>query len=154
MRVSVGDTAPGFSLPADGGETLALADFKGKTVVLYFYPKDDTPGCTIEANDFTELADAFARHNTVVIGVSKDSAKRHDKFRGKYGLKVRLVADEDGSLCDAYGAWKEKSMYGRTFMGIERSTFLIDKDGIIREVWNKVKVTGHADEVLARAGAL
>ena len=154
MRVNVGDTAPDFSLPADGGETLSLADFKGKTVVLYFYPKDDTPGCTIEANDFTAHADAFAGHNVVVIGVSKDSVKRHDKFREKYGLKVRLIADEDGTLCDAYGVWKEKSMYGRTFMGVERTTFLIDRNGSIQAVWNKVKVKGHADEVLATAGAL
>ena len=154
MSIEVGAAAPGFSLPADGGGNLSLADFKGSIVVLYFYPKDDTPGCTIEAKDFTALADAFAGHNALVIGVSKDSAQRHDKFRDKYGLKVRLVADEDGKLCDAYGVWKEKSMYGRTFMGIERTTFLIDKDGIIREVWNKVKVSGHADEVLAKAGAL
>ena len=154
MTVDVGDTAPGFYLPADGGETLSLDDFKGRNVVLYFYPKDDTPGCTIEARDFTEMAEAFAGNDAAVIGVSKDSVTRHDKFRDKYGLKVRLISDEDGRLCDAYGVWKEKSMYGRTFMGIERTTFLIGKDGTIKEVWRKVKVKGHAKEVLDKTGTL
>lgn len=154
MTLSVGDPAPGFTLPADSGETLSLADFKGKAVVLYFYPKDMTPGCTIEANDFTALADEFKKTNAIVIGASKDSPERHDKFCEKHGLKVRLVSDTEGSLCDAYGAWKQKSLYGRTFMGIERCTFLIDRAGIIREIWHKVKVKGHAAEVFEKVKAL
>ncbi|MCH7807282.1 MAG: thioredoxin-dependent thiol peroxidase [Proteobacteria bacterium] len=154
MALSVGDTAPGFTLPADGGETLSLSDFKGKAVVLYFYPRDMTPGCTIEANDFTALADKFRKINTIVVGVSKDSPERHDRFCRKYRLKVRLVSDAEGSLCDAYGVWKHKSLYGRTFMGVERSTFLIDKTGNIREIWRKVKVRGHAAEVLEKVKAL
>jgi peroxiredoxin Q/BCP len=150
MALSVGDPAPGFTLPADGGETLSLSDFRGKAVVLYFYPKDMTPGCTIEANDFTALADEFEKMGAVVIGASKDSPERHDRFCRKYGLKVRLVSDAEGSLCDAYGVWKQKSLYGRTFMGVERSTFLIDKAGKIREIWRKVRVRGHAAEVLEK----
>ncbi len=154
MALSVGDTAPGFTLPADGGEILSLSDFKGKAVVLYFYPRDMTPGCTIEANDFTALADKFRKINTIVVGVSKDSPERHDKFCDKHGLKIRLVSDQDGTLCDAYRIWKQKSLYGRTFMGIERTTFLIDKAGKIREIWRKVKVKGHAAEVLEKVKAL
>jgi len=154
MTLSVGDPAPAFTLPADSGKTLSLSDYKGKAVVLYFYPKDMTPGCTIEANDFTSLADDFKKAGAVVIGASKDSPERHDKFCEKHGLKVRLVSDADGALCDAYGVWKQKSLYGRTFMGIERTTFLIDGAGIVREIWRKVKVKEHAAEVLEKAQAL
>jgi len=154
MTLTKGDQAPAFTLPADGGETLSLADFKGKTLVLYFYPKDMTPGCTIEANDFTALADEFKKAGAVVIGASKDSPERHDRFCEKHGLKVRLVSDAAGTLCDACGVWKQKSLYGRTFMGIERTTFLIDGKGKVREIWRKVKVKGHAAEVLEAAKAL
>ncbi len=151
--MSVGDTAPGFILPAAGGKTLSLSDFKDQAVVLYFYPKDMTPGCTIEANDFTALADEFKKAGTVVIGVSKDSPARHDTFCQKHGLKIHLVSDQDGRLCDAYKIWKQKSLYGRTFMGIERTTFLIDSKGKIQEIWCKVKVKGHAREVLEKVKA-
>lgn len=154
MGLSIGDKAPDFKLPADSGETLSLSDFKGKNVVLYFYPKDMTPGCTIEANDFSRLHGDFEKTGTVVIGVSKDSPERHDKFCEKHGLKIRLVSDQDGTLCDAYGVWKQKSLYGRTFMGIVRSTFLIDAKGVIQAVWPKVKVKGHAEDVLEAARSL
>ncbi len=151
MGLKAGDRAPDFKLPGNGGKTISLSDSKGKQVVLYFYPKDMTPGCTIEANDFSALADDFQKAGTVVIGVSKDSPVRHDKFCQKHNLKIDLVSDEDGRLCDAYGVWKEKSLYGRTFMGIVRTTFLIDGKGVIRAVWPKVKVKGHAREVLEKA---
>lgn len=154
MGLSIGDKAPDFTLPADGGETLSLSGFKGRKIVLYFYPKDMTPGCTIEANDFSKLHGEFAKAGAVVIGVSKDSPERHDKFCEKHGLKIRLVSDQDGKLCDAYGVWKEKSLYGRTFMGIVRSTFLIDAKGVVQAVWPKVKVKGHAEEVLEKARSL
>jgi peroxiredoxin Q/BCP len=154
MAVDVGDKAPNFSLPADGGETLSMKDFKGKPLVLYFYPKDDTSGCTKEAIQFTEAIDAFADAGAAVVGVSKDSAAKHDKFIAKHGLKVRLLADEDGALCEAFGVWVEKSMYGRKYMGIERATFLIDAKGKIAQVWRKVKVPGHAEAVLDAVKAL
>ncbi|WP_284162896.1 peroxiredoxin [Frigidibacter sp. SD6-1] len=150
----IGSPAPSFSLPRDGGGTVALADFAGRKVVLYFYPKDDTPGCTTEAIDFTRLAPEFAAADTVVIGVSKDSVKAHDKFCRKHGLGIILASDEAGDTCERYGVWGEKSMYGRTYMGIERATFLIGRDGRIAAIWPKVKVAGHADEVLAAARAL
>lgn len=152
--VTVGDKAPAFSMPGDDGETLKLSGFKGKTVILYFYPKDDTSGCTKEACDFTAAMPNFNKAKAVVIGVSKDSVASHKKFKTKYKLKVALGADEDGKVCAAYGVWKEKSMYGRKYMGIERSTFLIDGKGVIRGEWRKVKVPGHADEVLAAVKAL
>ena len=151
MTLAKGDTAPNFTLPADQGETISLADYKGKAVVLYFYPKDMTPGCTIEANDFTTLSGEFEKANAIVIGASKDSPEKHDKFCAKLDLKVRLVSDADGALCDAYQVWKEKSLYGRTFMGIERTTFLIDGKGTIQEVWQKVRVKDHAAKVLEAA---
>lgn len=151
MGLQIGDKAPGFSLGANGGKTISLADFSGKKVVLYFYPKDMTPGCTVEAIDFTALSADFEKAGTVVIGVSKDSPKRHDKFCEKHDLKIHLVSDQDGTLCDAYQVWKEKSMYGRTFMGIVRCTFLIDEKGFIEAVWPKVKVKNHAAEVLEKA---
>lgn len=150
MGLQIGDKAPGFTLDANGGETLSLSDFSGKKVVLYFYPKDMTPGCTVEAIDFSTLSADFEDTGTVVIGVSKDSPERHDKFSEKHDLNIHLVSDTEGKLCDAYQAWKEKSMYGRTFMGIVRSTFLIDEKGVIEAVWPKVKVKGHAEEVLEK----
>ena len=144
-----GDAAPDFDLPADGGGRIRLADLAGKSVVLYVYPKDDTSGCTTEAQAFTALAPAFAHAGAVVVGLSKDSAKSHDKFKAKYGLEVVLAADEDAAVMAAYGVWVEKSMYGRTYMGAERATFLIGPDGAIRQVWRKVKPAGHAQAVLA-----
>ena len=154
MTLDVGMPAPDFTLPGDGGETITLADYRGKKVVLYFYPKDDTPGCTTEAKDFTAMADDFAAADTVVIGMSKDKAAKHDKFIAKHELKVKLASDEDGEVIEDYGVWVEKNMYGRTYMGIERATFLLDGDGIIREVWHKVRVKGHAEAVLKAAKAL
>ena len=144
-----GETAPSFTLPRDGGANVSLSDFKGKWVVLYFYPKDDTSGCTVEAIDFTAKADAFAAKNAVILGVSPDSVKSHDKFRDKHNLGIALLSDEEKSMLEAYGVWKEKSMYGKKYMGVERTTFLIDGEGKIARVWNKVKVPGHVDEVLA-----
>jgi len=143
-----GDKAPDFTLPADGGRQVALRELQGKSVVLYFYPKDDTPGCTTEAIGFSEAINEFDAAGAVVIGVSKDTVAKHDKFRDKHGLKVILASDEAGEVVEAYGAWVEKNMYGRTYMGIERCTYLIGPDGVIREVWRKVKVKGHVDAVL------
>lgn len=144
-KFSAGDAAPEFARIKPAG---------GKSLVLYFYPKDDTPGCTIEAKDFTTLKNKFDKLGVVVRGVSKDSQKSHDKFIDKHCLTIDLISDEDGSLCDAYGVWVEKSMYGKKYMGIERATFLIDAKGIIRQVWNKVSVTNHAQEVLEAASVL
>jgi peroxiredoxin Q/BCP len=149
-----GDKAPDFTLPADGGDTLRLSALKGKPVVLYFYPKDDTSGCTAEAKDFTRLAPEFRKAGVDVIGVSPDSVESHAKFRKKYELEVRLAADADKAVATAYGVWVEKSMYGRKYMGVERSTFLIDGKGRIARSWRKVKVPGHAEEVLAAARQL
>jgi peroxiredoxin Q/BCP len=149
-----GDKAPDFELPTDGGETLELSRLEGKPAVLYFYPKDDTSGCTAEAKDFTRLAPDFRKAGVEVIGVSPDSVESHAKFRKKYGLAVRLAADADKAVANAYGVWVEKSMYGRKYMGVERSTFLIDGKGRIAKSWRKVKVPGHAEEVLAAAKAL
>ena len=154
MSVDVGDKAPSFSLPTDGGGEISLKDLKGKTVVLYFYPKDDTSGCTAEACAFRDALPDFSKVKAEVIGVSRDPVKKHDKFKEKYGLTFPLASDEDGEVCEAYGTWVEKSMYGRKYMGIERSTFLIDGKGVIRNVWRKVKVPGHAEEVLKAARAL
>ena len=151
MGLQIGDKAPGFTLEANGGKSISPSDFSGKKVVLYFCPKDMTPGCTIEANDFSALSADFEKTGTVVIGVSKDTPKRHDKFCEKHDLKIHLVSDTEGTLCDAYQVWKEKSMYGRSFMGISRSTFLIDEKGFIEAVWPKVKVKDHAAEVLEKA---
>ncbi len=149
-----GEPAPEFAAPANGGQTLSLDGLKGKTVVLYFYPKDDTSGCTREALDFTALAGDFEAAGATVIGVSKDPVKKHDKFIEKHGLTVTLVSDASDDICERYGTWVEKSMYGRKYMGIERATFLIDGKGQIRRVWRKVKVPGHAEEVLAAARTL
>jgi peroxiredoxin Q/BCP len=152
--VEDGDKAPDFELPTESGETLRLSRLKGRPVVVYFYPKDDTSGCTAEAKDFTGLAADFKKIGVEVIGISPDSPVSHQKFARKYDLKVRLAADVDKAVAMAYGVWVEKSMYGRRYMGVERSTFLIDKNGRIARSWRKVKVTGHADEVLAAAQAL
>ena len=143
-----GDKAPEFSMPTDSSGTVTLSDFKGKSVVLYFYPKDDTPGCTKEAIGFSGKIDEFEAAGAVVIGVSKDTAAKHGKFRTKHDLKVILASDAEGDVCERYGVWKEKSMYGRTYWGIERATFLIGPDGRIVKVWPKVKVAGHAEDVL------
>ena len=154
VGLQAGDIAPAFKLPGAGGETLSLAGFKGKKIVLYFYPKDDTSGCTKEAIEFNALNKDFAKAGAVVVGVSPDGVKSHDKFRDKYGLTFPLAADEGKETLLAYGVWIEKSMYGRKYMGVDRSTFLIDARGRISQVWRKVKVPGHADEVLAAARAL
>jgi peroxiredoxin Q/BCP len=146
--LATGDVAPDFTLPRDGGGTVSLAEFRGSPVVLYFYPKDDTSGCTTEALAFTALADEFAKAGAKVIGLSPDPVKSHDKFVAKHGLSVILASDEEKAILSAYGVWKEKSMYGRTYMGVERSTFLIDRDGRVAAVWRKVKVAGHAEAVL------
>ncbi|WBQ11566.1 thioredoxin-dependent thiol peroxidase [Hyphomonadaceae bacterium ML37] len=152
--IKAGDKAPGFTAPADGGREVSLAQFAGKPIVLYFYPKDDTPGCTKQAIGFSELADDFAAAGAVVVGVSKDTAAKHDKFRDKHGLKVILASDAEGDMCERYGVWVEKSMYGKTYLGIERATFLIGADGKVARVWRKVKVPGHVEEVLEAARAL
>lgn len=149
-----GSKAPAFSLPTDDGSVLSLKDCAGKTLVLYFYPKDDTPGCTREAVDFSGLAQAFSKAGAVVVGVSKDSLRKHEKFKEKHALKVSLGSDESGRIIEAYGAWVEKTLYGRTYMGVDRSTFLIDGKGVIRGIWRRVKVAGHAEEVLAAAQSL
>ncbi|MGE6743127.1 thioredoxin-dependent thiol peroxidase [Allorhizobium pseudoryzae] len=153
-EIAIGTPAPGFTLPRDGGGTVSLSDFAGKPVVVYFYPKDDTSGCTTEAIDFTSLADSFAGAGATVIGISPDSVSKHDKFIKKHDLKVVLLADEDQVAANAYGVWKEKSMYGKKYMGIERATFLIGADGKVAQVWPKVKVAGHAEEVLEAVKAL
>lgn len=143
-----GSKAPAFKLPGDDGKVHSLSDYKGKTVVLYFYPKDDTSGCTAEACDFRDNMKRIAKKDTVVIGVSKDSAKSHTKFKDKYDLNFLLLSDEDGKMLEKYGVWQEKSMYGRKYWGIARTTFIIDGNGKIRKVFEKVKVKGHVDEVL------
>lgn len=149
-----GQKAPAFSLPADGGGKLSLKDCAGKALVLYFYPKDDTSGCTREAIDFSALAGAFKKAGAQVVGVSKDSVASHDKFKKKHDLSVGLLSDEEGKMVEAYGVWVEKSMYGRKYMGIERATFLIDAKGVIQKIWRKVKVPDHAAEVLEAVKAL
>ena len=154
MSLDVGDKAPTFTLPTDGGGDISLKDLNGETVILYFYPKDDTSGCTAEACAFRDALPDFSKVNATVIGVSKDPVKKHDKFKNKYDLTFPLASDEDGKVCDAYGTWVEKSMYGRKYMGIDRSTFLIDGNGVIRAIWRKVKVPGHVDEVLKATQAL
>ncbi len=145
--LKTGDAAPDFTLPTDGGGSVTLSKLKGKKVVLYFYPKDDTPGCTTESCGFRDEMKAFEKLNAQIIGISKDSVKSHDKFKKKYGLNFPLVSDTDGTVCDAYGVWKEKSMMGKTYMGIERSTFLIDEQGRLVRIWRGVKVEGHVGEV-------
>ncbi|EJF88891.1 thioredoxin-dependent thiol peroxidase [Bartonella tamiae] len=149
-----GDHAPDFQLPRDGGETIQLTQYIGHLVVLYFYPKDDTSGCTIEAHDFTQLKPEFEKLGVIVIGMSPDKVDKHNKFKTKHDLDVILVSDETKSTLESYGVWVEKSMYGRKYMGVERTTFLIDKNGKIVEVWPKVSVTGHAENVLKAAKSL
>jgi peroxiredoxin Q/BCP len=148
-----GDTAPDFALETASG-MVRSGDFRGRKLVLYFYPKDDTPGCTTEAIDFSALAAAFAAADTTVVGVSKDSVKSHEKFAAKHSLAVQLASDPDGAVIEAFGSWVEKSMYGKKYMGIDRSTFLIDRDGRIADVWRKVSLKGHAAAVLKAAEAL
>jgi thioredoxin-dependent peroxiredoxin len=152
--LDIGDAAPEFDLPSDGGGRISLSGLKGKKVVLYFYPKDDTSGCTAEAIAFNGLKARFRAAGAVVVGVSPDSAKSHDKFKAKHELSIPLASDESKTMLDAYGVWTEKSMYGRKYMGVERSTFLIDAEGKIANFWRKVKVPGHAEEVLAAAKAV
>lgn len=147
--LAIGQPAPAIDLPRDGGGQVKLSDYAGQQVVLYFYPKDDTPGCTTEAIGFTEAADAFGAAGAVVLGVSKDSVAKHDKFAAKHKLGVALLSDEHGDVCERYGTWVEKSMYGKTYLGIERATFLIGTDGKIKDIWRKVKVPGHVQAVLA-----
>jgi peroxiredoxin Q/BCP len=154
MSVETGEPVPDFTLPRDGGGQLGPADFKGKKLVLYFYPKDDTSGCTTEALAFTAKLAEFEAADTAVLGISKDSVKSHDKFREKHALGIPLLSDESGEVVEQFGAWVEKSMYGKKYMGIDRSTFLIDGAGVIQRVWRKVKVPGHVDEVLAAAKEL
>jgi peroxiredoxin Q/BCP len=149
-----GNSAPEFDLPADDGSRIRLESLTGAPVVIYFYPRDDTSGCTAEAKGFTCLAGDFARAGAVVIGISPDSAASHRKFKEKHDLAVALLADEAHAVCEAYGVWAEKSMYGRTYMGVERSTFLVDPKGRLARIWRKVKVPGHAEEVLQAVQAL
>ena len=148
-----GSRAPDFDLPTDTGR-VSLAALKGKTVVLFFYPKDDTPGCTTESIGFSQAKAEFEKAGAVVIGVSKDTAAKHGKFRAKHGLTVELGSDAESDVIERYGAWQEKSLYGRKYMGIDRSTFLIDGEGVLRQVWRKVKVAGHVEDVLAAARSL
>lgn len=147
--LSVNEAAPDFILPCDTGDTMSLNDLKGKNVVLYFYPKDDTPGCTQESKDFRDRNAEFLKHDTVVLGVSRDNVDKHENFKKKYDLPFNLISDEDGVSLNEYGVWVEKSMYGKKYMGIERATYLIDKTGHIVKIWRKVSVDGHAEEVLA-----
>jgi peroxiredoxin Q/BCP len=154
MSVDEGKKAPDFTAATDGGGKLKLSDLKGKTVILYFYPKDDTTGCTREACGFRDSLPDFSRAKATVVGVSRDSVERHDKFKTKYDLPFTLVSDADGKICEKYGTWIEKSLYGRKYMGIDRATFLIDKTGTVRRIWRKVKVPGHVEEVLDAARAL
>lgn len=153
MTLTQGQTAPDFTLPRDGGGEITLSEQQG-AVVLYFYPKDDTPGCTTEALDFTAALADFAAAGVTVIGVSKDTAQKHEKFVKKHGLGIALVSDAEGQTCEDYGVWGEKSMYGKTYMGIERATYLIDSERKISQIWRKVSVKGHVDAVLAAARAL
>lgn len=154
MSLDVGKMAPDFSLPGSGDKTISLSDYAGKNLVIYFYPKDDTPGCTTEGKDFTAAKEDFAAANTAIVGVSKDTVAKHDKFIAKHSLDIDLISDEEGSMLDKFGVWVEKNMYGRKYMGIERATYLIDSKGKIQMIWRKVKVKGHVDAVLDAAKAL
>lgn len=147
-EITEGSKAPAFDMPTDGGGRVSLDGLKGQTVVLYFYPKADTPGCTTEGQDFSALIDDFAAANAVVIGVSRDPVKKLDRFKAKHDLKVILGSDDDGTVCEAYGTWVQKQLYGREYMGVERATFLIDGQGVIRHIWHKVKVKAHAMAVV------
>ena len=154
MALTTGVPAPSFSLPATDGRQISLDGLKGRKVVLYFYPKDDTSGCTLEAQAFQSLRKDFEAADTEIVGISPDSLKSHDKFRAKYGLDFPLASDETKAMLEAYGVWVEKSMYGRKYMGVERTTILIDRDGKVARIWPRVKVPGHAEEVLEAAKAL
>jgi peroxiredoxin Q/BCP len=154
MARSVGDSVAPFSLLADDGGAFSEADLIGKRTILYFYPKDDTPGCTKEAQAFRDMIEAFRQAGVAVVGVSTDSVASHQKFKAKHGLNFPLLADQERTLAEAFGVWVEKSMYGKKYMGLERASFLIDEAGVVRQVWRKVKVPGHADAVLAAAKAL
>jgi peroxiredoxin Q/BCP len=154
IMIGENEVVPDVALESPDGRTISPADFRGNKLVLYFYPKDDTSGCTAEAQAFSALAEEFEKAGTWVLGVSKDAAKSHRKFTEKYGLKVPLATDPDGSVCEAFGTWVEKSMYGRKYMGIDRATFLVDRDGVVKRIWRKVKVPGHAEDVLAAAREL
>ncbi len=154
MSLSIGDQAPDFTLPTDGQGELTLSSLRGKKVILYFYPKDDTPGCTTEACSFRDALPDFSGIGATVIGISKDTAAKHDKFKAKHGLNFTLAADTEGKVVEAYDSWVEKSLYGKKYMGIDRATFLIDGDGVIRGIWHKVKVAGHVDAVLKAAQSL
>lgn len=153
-NITEGQAAPAFDLATDGDGRVTLDSLKGKSVVLYFYPKADTPGCTTEGLDFSALADQFAAANAVVIGVSRDTMKKLDRFKAKHDLKIILGSDEDGVACEAYGTWIMKKLYGREYMGVERATFLIDGAGLVRRVWRSVKVKEHAEQVLVAAQSL
>ncbi len=153
-KLGIGDIAPDFNLPRDGGAEQSLSQLRGKPIVLYFYPKDDTSGCTLEAHDFTALKPEFDKIGVEIIGMSPDKAAKHDKFKQKHELNITLVSDEEKTTLMAYGVWVEKSMYGRKYMGVERTTFLIDKTGKIAEIWHKVKVPGHAQAVLQAASKI
>jgi len=153
MALDIGDKAPDFTLPTDGDGSISLGKLKGKRVVLYFYPKDDTSGCTAEACAFRDMFPRFKKMDAVVIGISRDSVTSHDKFKKKYELPFTLASDAEGKVTEKYGVWVEKSMYGRKYMGIERATFLVDEKGKITQIWHKVKVPGHADEVLKAVNA-
>ena len=149
MPLDVGDNAPEFTIATDGGVSFSLSEMKGYNVIIYFYPKDDTPGCTKEACGFRDMLPDFSDSSAKIIGISKDTVAKHDKFKSKYELPFLLGADLEGNVCEAYGTWVEKSMYGRQYMGIERATFLVDKEGVLQGVWRKVKVKGHVEEVLS-----
>jgi thioredoxin-dependent peroxiredoxin len=153
-ELTIGDIAPDFDLPSDGNGRVSLGDLKGKPVVVYFYPKDNTPGCTKEAIDFTQLIGEFHKVGVTIIGLSPDTAKKHDKFIAKYQLAIRLAADTETKTAEAYGVWVEKSMFGKKYMGVQRATFLVDANGKIAQIWQKVKVSGHAEAVLEAARAL
>lgn len=148
MTLKIGDTAPNFTMPIGENIKINLSDLAGKFVVLYFYPKDDTPGCTIEAGDFNKLKPEFEKMNAVIVGVSKDNLDSHDKFKRKYCLDFDLASDSNSDTCEKYGVWVEKSMFGKKYMGVERTTFLIDKKGKIAHIWSKVQVAKHAEDVL------
>lgn len=149
MTLAKGDKAPDFTLPCDGGGSVSLSDYAGRPVIVYFYPKDDTPGCTKQACGFSESIEQFNQSDCAVIGISKDSVAKHDKFKAKYNLSFPLASDEHNDVCEQYGVWTEKSMYGKKYWGIERTTFLLDSNHKIAEIWTKVKVDGHIDEVIA-----
>ena len=146
--VSEGEEAPNFTLEADDGREVSLSDYQGESLVLYFYPKDGTPGCTREAIEFRDIVDEFEKEDAVILGVSKDSVKSHQRFKRKHNLHFTLLSDPEGKVLELYGAWKEKSMYGRTFMGVERTTFLIDESGVVKKIYRKVRVKGHAQACL------